>query len=243
MGVFREIVVYFLLVGHTGNSVDQLFSILTQEFKKSEIKTVDELIEIIQKSPITPQPSVESLNYTWDWKNFVTGYLTGKQLENHSFYNAFNIVKEGKKTKLRAKRLPQDQEWFPPTGIELIQQNIPFDEPVRSSGFRVEDLNLPKVLWDLQKYFKRMPTHLRVSISSSWNKLKETLEGLPRMQNNLPPMKLSDLPKMQLNLAPVLSDEFDFVDDDPNDLPVIKGNVCEEGLFNSNIREIMHFKK
>ena len=150
MGVFREIVVYFLLVGHTGNSVDQLFSILTQEFKKSEIKTVDELIEIIQKSPITPQPSVESLNYTWDWKNFVTGYLTGKQLENHSFYNAFNIVKEGKKTKLRAKRLPQDQEWFPPTGIELIQQNIPFDEPVRSSGFRVEDLILPKVLWDLQ---------------------------------------------------------------------------------------------
>lgn len=238
--MFTEIVVYFLLVGHTGNAVDQLFSILTQEFKKCEIQTIEELFEKIVSSPINPTPECESLKFIWNWRDYISGYLTNKELKNHSFYNAFNIkkektAKEGKVTKLRAKRLPQDEDWVPPTGIRILQPDVPFD-PVGSADFRVEELLLPKIVENLQKYFRRMPTHTRVTVGDSWNRLREMLENLPRMQENLPRLRLHDLPKIPLEQEPKLPDEFSFVEDD-DELPEIIGDVFEEGLFDSNIRE------
>ena len=237
LGVFREIVLYFLLVGHTGNSVDQLFSILTQEFKKSEIKTLEELEEIIIKSPMSPKPEVERLIYIWDWKQFISGHFSEKDLHNHSFYSAFSIVKEDGITKLRVKRLPQDKVWFPPTGIELIKQNINF-EPIGSADFRIENLNIPKIMCDLLKYFQRMPTHIRVSVSDSWLKLREVLEGLPKKQKNFPTMKITELPRITRNAAAVeLPDEYVFVNNDRENLPEISGKVCELGLFASVVKQ------
>ena len=195
------------MVGHTGNSVDQTFSILTQEFKKSEIKTLEELEKLIVNSPMSPKPEVERLQFVWDWKYFMTDNFADKSLSNHSFYNGFCIKKEGGITRLRVKRLPQDQVWFPPTGIELIKRNIDY-QPVGSADSRVESLNLDRVLSDLTKYFQRMPTHVRISISDSWYKLKETLEGLPKKQKNLPKMRITDLPKLSLTTPEVrLPDE------------------------------------
>ena len=157
-------------------------SILTQEFKKSEIKTVEELFHIIENSPMVPRPECESLQYIWNWRDYISGYLTDKQLKNHSFYNAFKIkkektVSEGKVTKLRCKRLPQDEEWLPPTGIRLVQANTPYD-PVGSAEFRVQDLLLPKIMENLEKYFRRMPTHVRVKVGDSWGRLKDSLERM-----------------------------------------------------------------
>ena len=234
--MFREVVLYFLLVGHTGNAVDQTFSILTQEFKKSEIKTLEELEKLILNSPINPKPEVERLHYVWDWKHFMSNNFTEKSLSNHSFYNGFSIKKEGGITRLRVKRLPQDQVWFPPTGIELIKRNIDY-EPVGSADFRILSLNLDKVMSDLTKYFLRMPTHVRISISDSWYKLKETLEGLPKKQKNLPKMRITDLPKLSLTTPEVkLPDEYEFVINDKQNLPEISGKVCEFGLFDTVIK-------
>ena len=236
LGVFREVVVYFLLVGHTGNIVDQKFSILTQELKKSEIKTLEDLVDLIENSPINPKPDVESLRWTWDWKQFITGHLSEKKLENHSFFNAFRIVQEDGTTRLRVKRLPQETLWGPPTGVNLLKKNITYD-PVQASEFRVASLNLDKVVHDLQRYFQKMPTHVRVTVSNSWNKLKETLEALPRMRNNLPPMKLLDLPKLPGHVTPVLPDHYEFVAEKPYDLPELVGQVCEVDLFDEHIQE------
>ena len=234
LGVFREIVVYFLLVGHTGNAVDRQFSVIAQELKKSEVKTLEELISIIAKS-IKPAPKVESLKFTWDWKTYIEAHLASPKLNNHSFYNAFRITKEGSIAKLRLKRLPQDQEWLPPTGIQLIKPNIQY-EAVGSSDFRVEHLQLDKILHDLLRYFKRMPTPIRVTVSNSWNRLKEELERTPKMMHNLPPMKITELPRLSPQVPAALPDEFDFVEDTREGLPNIQGNVCEEGLFNENIK-------
>ena len=234
LGVFREIILYFLLVGHTGNQVDQLFSILTQEFKKIELKTLEDLEESIRKS-INPTPDVERLNFVWDWKGFISGKFSDRELSNHSFYNAFQIVKEGEVTKLRAKRLPQDNVWLPPTGIELIKQNIVYD-PVLCADFRIESLNLAKVACDLIKYFKTMPTPVRTLVSDSWCRLRETLEGLPKRQKNIPSMKITDLPKSSLTTTIDLPDEYDFVLSDRSDLPEISGQVCEVGLFDAAVR-------
>ena len=216
-------------------------SILTQEFKKSEIKTVEELIQLIENSSIKPKPDCETLEYIWNWRDYISGYLSPKELQNHSFYNAFriiseNTVSEGMVTKLRCKRLPQDVEWEPPTGIRLVKANTPFD-PVGSADFRVQELMLPKIMEGLQKYFKRMPTAVRVKVDGSWSRLKDRLESLPRRKVNLPKMRLNDLPKHLVEADPKLPDEFIYVEEADQDLPEIVGDIFEENLFDSNIHQ------
>ena len=204
------------------------------------MKTIEELFEKIENSPITPKPECESLDFIWNWRDYISGYLTNKELKNHSFYNAFIIKKETseregkitKVTKLRAKRLPQDDDWVPPTGIRLVQPNTPYD-PVGSAEFRVDTLLLPKIAENLIKYFRRMPTPIRVMVENSWGRLQDRLESLPRIQDNLPKMKLLDLPKLPVEPEPKLPDEFTFVEDEV--LPEIVGDIFEEGLFDSNI--------
>ena len=227
--------IYFLLVGHTGNSVDQKFSILTQELKKSEIKTLEELIDLILNSPICPKPDVKILSYIWDWKCFISNNLTDKKLENHSFYNAFWFVKEDGVTKMRVKPLPQDTEWLPPTGMRIIKSDIKF-EPVPCADFRIENLYLDKVVHDLQRYFSRMPTQIRVNVARSWFRLKESLENLPKKRKFLPPMKIVDLPKLEPELTPTLPDEYAFVLDEMEEVPQLVGHICEMGLFDNNVK-------
>ena len=206
-------------------------SILTQEFKKSEIKTVEELFEKIENSPISPKPHCESLQFTWNWRDYIQGYLTEKKLKNHSFYNGFKVEKENGQVKLRCKRLPQDLNWLPPTGIRIVQPDTVY-EPVGCAQFRTETLLLPKIVANLEKYFRRMPTALRVKVTDSWLKLKDKLERVPKMQNNLPKMKIFDLPKMPTVPTQVaLPDEYSYIVDNEEDGPEIEGDVFEEGLF------------
>ena len=146
--------------------MDQIFSILCQELK-TEIKSVDELFEKLKGAPIVPKAEVEHFLFTWDWKSFIEDNLPDKSLENHSFYHQFQFVKENEIVKMRAKHLPQDVEWTPSTGIRVIKDDVHFDT-VGASEFRIDKLDMPHVYRDLYKYFKRLPMHLRVKVSSSW---------------------------------------------------------------------------
>ena len=217
------------------------FSILTQEFKKSEIKTIEELFHLIKHSSIKPSPECESLNFTWNWRDFISEHLSDKEIANHSFYNAFRIrkeetVSEGRVVKLQAKRLPQDEQWEPNTGIRLLKPNISFD-PVGCSDFRVKELMLPKIMEGLLKYFRRMPTQIRVTVGESWSRVKDLLESLDRRKVNLPKMRIQNLPKFQQSEDPKLPDEFSFVVDANEALPEITGDIFEENLFDMNVRK------
>ena len=101
----------------------------------------------------------------------------------------------------------------------------------------MEDLSLDKIVANLEKYFRRMPYHTRVAVTNSWMKVKEGLEKLPRMKDNLPKLKLTDLPKLSDIPDEVLPDEYSFIDDCNEVGPEIEGDFYQEGLFDSNIRE------
>ena len=79
-----------------------------------------------------------------------------------------------------------------------------------------------------------MPYHVRVRVNDSWSRLREKLENLPRMQENLQKMRLQSLPKQAVQPEPSLPDEYNFVVENEA-LPEIVGDVFEEGLFDSNI--------
>ena len=92
--------------------------------------------------------------YTWDWAAFIKDHMA-KDLRNHSFYNAFQFRKENGSVKLRCKKLPQDLEWKPPTGIQLIKDGVDF-VPDPASNFRIDDLKLDEIFKSLNKYLGTM---------------------------------------------------------------------------------------
>ena len=121
----------------------------------------------------------------------------------------------------------------------MLKDNFPLG-PVPVAEFKIENLELVKVAENLGKYFKRMPTHVRVSADRSWRSLLGRLEVLPRIQHTFPKMNLSDLPKTLDN--PVvfeIPDEFNFVEDKSDNFKEIVGQVYPEGLFNHHIKKDM----
>ena len=236
LDVFTEVQVNFLQVGHTGNSVDQIFSILTQEFK-TEIKSLDELLEKMRSAPIEPKPVVESLLYIWDWKSFCEQHLSEKELKYHSYYHSFQVIKEDEVVKFRAKHLPQDTNWTPATGINLFKQEDIIFVPLPAAEFRIQSLNIPKIYKDLQKFLIRLPMDLRVKLTLNWDALRDSLESLPGKRLNLPKMKIEDLPKQTKEVEPELPEEYCYIEDP--DIPDLEGDIIieevKEAIFEEEV--------
>ena len=155
----------------------------------------DDLRKKILESPILPKPCVEELLYTFDWREFVKGNLTGTKLQNHSFFFSFMIKKENGVAVFRAKKYPFNSEWTPAGGILLLNSNVEFS-PVQASEFRLETLCLDKVYSDLYtKFFPTLETKERKRAEASWEKWRTVLENLPKQRKHLAPMRLLCLPK------------------------------------------------
>ena len=228
--VFTEITMDFMLVGHTGNSVDQLFSCLAKVFKESEMKSVDDLIDKIENSPIAPKPVCTNLFYIHAWKEFIEGKLSKTKLENHSFYHSFKISKEisneKEKTLFRGKLYPQDAVFGPKEGIVLIQDGTEFDS-IGAADFRIHKLQLTKVFQSLQKYICTLPLNLKMTVTSSWEALRKTLESLEKNRDNLRKMRISELPKQVVDTASEIPEHLSqFVEDE--EYPELNGEIHQE---------------
>ena len=184
----------YICVLYSNLQVDQLFSILCRVLK-SEIQCPDDLIKKIKQAPIIPKPDVDELLFTWNWRDFITPKLSGKSLQNHSFFHSFQLKKENGIAVFRAKKYTQMSEWGPDEGIKLLKDGFE-DFPVQASEFRVESLNLDKVYSDLySKYFPTLTIQDRKDAEVSWENLRTVLENLPKKRINLPPLRLSSLPR------------------------------------------------
>ena len=217
--------------------MDQLFSILCRVLK-TEIQSPDELVKKIQQAPIIPKPDVDELLFTWDWREFISPKLSGKSLQNHSFFHSFQLKKEYGTVVFRAKKYSQLSEWSPESGIKLLKEGFE-DSPVPASEFRVESLNLEKVYSDLySKYFPTLSTEDRKKAEKSWENLRTILENLPKKRMNLPHMRLSSLPR-QKQVAPAKVP--DFLEPCLNEeIPELIGEHCvyepSDGQFDVDIR-------
>ena len=170
-----------------GNKVDQLFSILTNEFKGEDINDVESLKNIIKNAPMKPKPVVEFMWFSWDWKDFIE--LRLNPLENHSYFNSFPLKKEGINVKLRYKKLPQSIEYGPVCGIRLLKVTGDI-HPIKASEFRIESLCLEKLLRGLQPFFATFDLNKRIEVESRWEATRKTLESLPLKRDSLSRMDL-----------------------------------------------------
>ena len=109
--------------------------------------------------------------------------------------------------KLRCKKLPQDLEWKPRTGIQLINNDVDF-VPVR-----VEDLKLYEIFKSLNRYLGTMGNDekLKVSMSSDAvgdddrKKLKYSLSlqntGLTKSKRSIQTMTSAIISSSNISLA------------------------------------------
>ena len=79
-----------------------LFSILAGQFSKSEILTVEDLVDKIKNSPMQPKPSTHELLYAFGWKDHITSSLSDPALANHTKYNSFILTKENGLVKFKS---------------------------------------------------------------------------------------------------------------------------------------------
>ena len=75
-------------------NISKKFSILTQSFKNRELRTVEDLLEIMSEAPMNPKQEVQELRYVWDWKAWAEKNFSDRRLKNHSFYNGFTIKRQ-----------------------------------------------------------------------------------------------------------------------------------------------------
>ena len=227
LDVFDDISVDFMLVGHTGNQVDQIFSIFASEFK-TEIRSPDELLEKIRNSAVNPKPICEELTVIWDWKGWVKPNMSESKLQNHSFLHSFLVKKEGETGVLRGRKYPQDTgPWLPEDGIKLLKDGVDFG-PIGTADVRVEKLGLDEIFQGLYtRYFPQMGDQERRKAQSSWEKLRKVLEDIPKKEN-FPKMRLSNLPKQERNVR---------VPDVPSYLVPFQSNEVRELSGSKHVQE------
>ena len=197
----------------------------------TEIVTLEELKKCILETPMKPKPICHSLWFIYGWKDFVSEYLTDVPLENHTFYNSFKISRENGCAKLRAKKLPQDVDLVPRAGIRLLVEGHPYG-PVGVADFRIDKLNFDQVMKGIRIYTTNLPLSERMRIESSWDRLRETLDNLPRKSLNYGPMLIGNLPSQRpVNVAvpPSLSKS--------TDTPPIRGELYPEEPVEGEIGE------
>ena len=177
--------------------VDQLFSILCKQFK-TDITTLEILKEKITSAPIIPKPICQSLDFIYDWKQFIGDKLTHPPLKYQSKYNSFLLSVEtcegNRCVMLRGKKLPQDTELVPRSGIKVIKENVEFT-PVGVAEYRIENIKFDEIMRGLHIFMAKLNLQERMVILTSWDRLRDTLESLPRRSESFPKMKLADLPK------------------------------------------------
>lgn len=235
VGVFQEITMSYMLVGHTHDEVDQLFSIVAQFLKGKDVSSLDELVRYLEEAPIHPKANVDILYYISDWKKFITPRLTRERLAYHSGYHSFKISSESLANQpekqivcFRAKVLSTDKEWLPKTGIQLIEDYHNLENAVLEvSPFRFHSIGLAEVLSDVHtKYIPLLSADKVLETKSKWKALERTYDELEKQRARLKTLRLGDL----LKFTKPLTDAIPIGQNRYSEVPELWGKVYPDEL-------------
>ena len=126
-GIFKKIKVNFLLVGHTHDHIDQMFSRFSKKLARCDAFTLPTLSRMITEA-YTPKPDVQHLDEVYDFKQLCmdgdgTSGRVLAPLNNISFNHVFLIKKcdeSANQTLLYAKQYSSSSQWEPQEGCKLL---------------------------------------------------------------------------------------------------------------------------
>ncbi len=124
-GLFKKVKVNFLLVGHTHDHIDQMFSTFSKKLSRYDAFTLPALSDLISQA-YTPKPEVVHLTEIYDFKRFALDkdIKVFSQLHNISFNHVFLIkyVEIQDATLLYAKQYSTSSQWEPQSGCRFLLQ-------------------------------------------------------------------------------------------------------------------------
>ncbi|KAL3683390.1 hypothetical protein R1sor_001412 [Riccia sorocarpa] len=116
--IFTKIKLGFLLVGHSHDFVDQMFSRFSQALRRENAFTMSRLRSVIQNS-YDPKPITSVILQTWDFKNFIE--------TEPKLFRTLNDITHNQQYKFKmastldvqvwCKQFSTDQTWEPPAGV------------------------------------------------------------------------------------------------------------------------------
>ncbi|KAH7365155.1 hypothetical protein KP509_18G011500 [Ceratopteris richardii] len=124
--VFQKVKVNFLLVGHTHDHIDQMFSTFSNKLARNNAFTLPILSELISEA-YTPKPEVQHLTQIYDFKHFCSMGLDNSAkvlapLHNISFNHVFLMRRVDEITLLFAKQYSSSLGWEPKEGCRFLLQ-------------------------------------------------------------------------------------------------------------------------
>ncbi|KAL3701108.1 hypothetical protein R1sor_019130 [Riccia sorocarpa] len=132
-GIFRKVKIGFLLVGHTHDQIDQMFSRFSVRLRREKCFTLPSLVETIEAA-YKPKPKVIMLKETWDfteWFRSPTKLL--ESLHGITFNQQFRIKMIEEKAKMWAKQFSTDEFWLPSEGVTHLKAMPESDRRILSS--------------------------------------------------------------------------------------------------------------
>ena len=125
--VFRKIKLGFLIVGHTHDQIDQMFSRFSRKLAKCKAFTYDDLCALIQES-YTPNPQITLLTETFDFRRFAFSdpSLVVHTLRNITFHHQFKIelCNPGDLVPTQwGKKFSTISDWTPEGGVQLLKED------------------------------------------------------------------------------------------------------------------------
>lgn len=118
-GIFEEIQVSFLLVGHTHDDVDASFGRWSMKLRENDYPTIPLLMKSYMD--LDDEPFIPALiEEVPDFKSFIDGYISDDDLIGHSKGRQFRFYRDGSGWPLMQYKLRcTDEKWRPAEGIKL----------------------------------------------------------------------------------------------------------------------------
>jgi hypothetical protein len=119
LGYFQEVQLCFLIVGHTHEDIDQRFNIISNTLKKTNIDSLKELLELVQRGTSYTEAFVSArhLENVRDWKSFITPHLVtrGDTIIEITFLHHMRLYMENGVIQVQYKHFSKDA-WGPTDG-------------------------------------------------------------------------------------------------------------------------------
>lgn len=150
-GVFRKIKVSFLMVGHTHEDIDQVFSKFSHWLCKHAAMTLEKLMEGFEKC-YTPAPTSIRTSTVFNITEWLIPHLN--TIKNHSKPHIFKIAKDDNgRARIFWKEWSTDKTWNA-TGDYLLKTQVEDSPDVVESDYTEIASNIEKLEGDVRASFK-----------------------------------------------------------------------------------------
>ncbi|KAL9965925.1 hypothetical protein ACROYT_G029792 [Oculina patagonica] len=128
-GVFRKVRLSYLLVGHTHEDIDQLFSRISIALAKQNAVTLPDLLRVIQ-SAYSPTPITCTVENIYNVKAWLRDYTSTLQHHSHPHAFRFKLNDDGD-VEMSYRRWAKSarKEWLPKEGPFIVLCDIPPGKP------------------------------------------------------------------------------------------------------------------